>query len=147
MEGSFMSDFSKVSPDKIVNHMLENDAFSQWLGIEFIEVQEGACTLQCTLKHQMLNGYSIAHGGIIFSLADSAIAFASASFGRLTVAIDHSISFTKEAVLGDTLIAKAETTSMRFKTGVIRVEITNQHNELVAAVKGTVYRKSEEFEL
>ncbi|MCG2588155.1 PaaI family thioesterase [Rhodohalobacter sulfatireducens] len=145
MENSFMNDSSNTSPGKIVNHMLENDAFSQWLGIELIEVQEGACILQCTLKHQMLNGYSIVHGGIIFSLADSAIAFASASFGRLTVAIDHSISFTKEAVLGDTLTAKAETISMRFKTGVIRVEITNQHNELVALVKGTVYRKSEEF--
>lgn len=142
-----MNESSKTSPRKIVNHMLENDAFSQWLGIELVEVHEGACTLRCTLKHQMLNGYSIAHGGIIFSLADSAIAFASASFGRLTVAIDHSISFTKEAVLGDTLTAKTETISMRFKTGVIRVEITNQHNELVALVKGTVYRKSEEFEL
>jgi acyl-CoA thioesterase len=127
--------------------MLENDAFSQWLGIRLLNVTEGSCTLQCTLSDKMLNGYDIAHGGILFSLADSAIAFASASFGRLTVAIDHSISFTKEAVLEDTLTAKAETISMRFKIGVIRVEITNQHNELVAVVKGTVYRKSEKFEL
>ncbi|MDZ7719619.1 MAG: hotdog fold thioesterase [Balneolaceae bacterium] len=142
-----MSDSSKPSAETIVKHMLQHDAFSQWLGIELIDVKEGACTLKCTLTDKMLNGYKIAHGGIIFSLADSAIAFASASYGRLTVAIDHSISFTKKAVSGDALTVKAKALSMKFKTGVIHVDITNQHDELIAVIKGTVYRKSEEFNL
>lgn len=127
--------------------MLENDAFSQWLGIELLEIQEGACKLRCKVSDEMLNGYKIAHGGILFSLADSAIAFTTASYGRISVAIDHSISFTKKAVSGDILIAKAETISMGYKTGVIEVKITNQRDELVALVKGTVYRTSEEFDL
>lgn len=127
--------------------MLENDAFSQWLGIELLEVDEGSCKLQCRLTEEMLNGYKIAHGGILFSIADSAIAFASASYGRIAVAIDHSISFTKKTVSGDVLLAEAETISMGFKTGVIQVKITNQQEELVAVVKGTVYRTSKEFEL
>ena len=142
-----MSSSSDLSPVRIVNHMLENDAFSQWLGIELLEIEEGSCKLQCTLTDKMLNGYKIAHGGILFSLADSAIAFASASYGRISVAIDHSISFTKKTVSGDILLVKAETISMGFKTGVIQVRITNQQKELVAIVKGTVYRTSEEFEL
>lgn len=141
-----MSKSSDLSPARIVNHMLENDAFSKWLGIELLEVEEGSCKLRCTLTDEMLNGYKIAHGGILFSLADSAIAFASASYGRIAVAIDHSISFTKKAVSEDILLAKAKTISMGFKTGVIQVKITNQNDELVAIVKGTVYRTSEEFE-
>lgn len=142
-----MSNSSNLSPARIVNHMLDNDAFSQWLGIELLDVKEGACSLRCTLSDKMMNGYKIAHGGILFSLADSAIAFASASFGRNAVALDHSISFTQKAVSGDVLLIEAETISMGYKTGVIEVRITNQHDELVAIVKGTIYRTSEEFEL
>ncbi len=142
-----MSNSSTPSPALIVNHMLENDAFSQWLGIELMDVNEGSCSLKCALSDEMMNGYKIAHGGILFSLADSAIAFASASYGRIAVALDHSISFTKKAVSGDVLLVKAETISMGFKTGVIEVRITNQHDELVAIVKGTVYQTGEQFEL
>lgn len=142
-----MSNSSNPSPEKIVNHMLENDAFSQWLGIELMEVEEGQCLLKCRLTDEMLNGYKIAHGGILFSLADSAIAFASASYGRQAVAIDHSISFIKKAVSDDTLSIKAEIVSMGFKTGVIHVEIANQNDELIAVVKGTVYRTNDRFKL
>lgn len=142
-----MSDSPTPSPAEIVNHMLENDAFSQWLGIELIEVQEGKCVLRCTLNNEMLNGYKIAHGGIIFSIADSAIAFTSASYGRIAVAIDHSISFINKAISGDILTVKAKTISMGFKTGVIGVEIKNNEDEFIAVVKGTVYRTSDTFEL
>ena len=142
-----MSNSSNFPPKKIVLHMLKNDAFSQWLGIELVKVEEGQCSLRCKITDEMLNGYNIAHGGILFSLADSAIAFASATYGRIAVAIDHSISFIKKAVSGDILSIKAEAVSMGFKTGVIRVEIKNQKDELVAVVKGAVYRTDEMFEL
>lgn len=140
-----MSNSSQPSPEQIVRQMLENDAFSLWLGIELLDVAEGTCTLKCTLSDQMLNGFNIAHGGILFSLADSAIAFASSSYGRQAVAIDHSISFIAKASSGDILTVKAESISMGYKTGVIHVEITNQNEELVAVVKGTVYRTSKTF--
>lgn len=142
-----MSHESHHSPEKIVHHMLKNDEFSQWLGIHVIDVQEGACTLQCTVTEKMMNGYKIAHGGVLFSLADSAIAFASASYGRVAVAIDHSISFLKKTVAGDMLTIKAETVSMGRRTGVIQVEIENSDRQLVAVVKGTVYRTNETFDL
>lgn len=142
-----MSNSPTPMPEEIVRHMLKNDPFSQWLGIELIDVKEGKCILRCTLNDEMLNGYRIAHGGIIFSLADSAIAFASASYGRVAVAIDHSISFISKAKSGDTLTAKAKTVSMGFKTGVIEVEIKNNEDELIAVVKGTVYRTSDTFKL
>lgn len=141
-----MSDSSTLSPEEIVTQLLKNDAFSQWLGVEVIEAGKGACKLRCTVHKGMLNGYKITHGGALFSLADSAIAFASATYGRTALAIDHSISFTKKAVLGDTLTAEAETVSMGRKTGVIQVQIKNQDNELVALIKGTVYRTSERLE-
>lgn len=123
--------------------MLESDAFSNWLDIQIIDVSEGECTLSCTVRQDMLNGYKIAHGGVIFSLADSAIAFASSTFGRVAVTIDHSISFIKKASAGDHLIVSAKTLFMGHKTGVIQVEISNEDDELIAIVKGTVYRKSD----
>lgn len=140
-----MSDSAELSPEMIVNQLMANDAFSKWLGIEIIEVKKGVCTLQCTITDDMLNGYQIAHGGIIFSLADSAIAFASATYGRIAVAIDHSVSFIKQATPGDDLVVKAETISMSHKIGVINVEVKNKNDQLVALVKGTVYRKSDTF--
>ena len=133
-------------PQKIVKQMLKNDAFSNWLGIEIIEVFEGGCKLTCIVRDDMLNGYKIAHGGILFSLADSAIAFASATYGRVAVTIDHSISFIKKATAGDQLKVTANTLSMGHKTGVIQVEISNQDEELIGFVKGTVYRTSKKFE-
>ena len=68
--------------EKIVDTMYQNDAFSQWLGIEIIDVYEGFCQLKMTVRKEMLNGFQIAHGGIAYSLADSALAFASNSHGR-----------------------------------------------------------------
>lgn len=135
-----MSKSTDPSPQTIVAHMLKNDPFSRWMGVEIIEVNEGSCTIRCTVNSSMLNGFQIAHGGIIFSLADTAVAFASATFGRIVLAIDHSISFIKKAAAGDILTAKAETVSMGRKTGVINVEITNDSDELIAVMKGTVYR-------
>ena len=77
---------------QVINQMYENDAFSQWLGIERIEEGLGYCQLKMTIRSEMLNGFGIAHGGISFSLADSALAFACNSHGRRAVSIETSIS-------------------------------------------------------
>lgn len=142
-----MNSHSDPSPKDIVEHMLKNDPFSQWLDLRVLEIKEGSCLLECIVTEKMLNGYQIAHGGVLFSLADSAIAFTSASYGRVAVAIDYSISFIKKVLTNDLLTIKAEAISMGNKTGVIKVEITNDDEKLVAVVKGTVYRTSETFNL
>lgn len=137
-----MSSSEKVSPRQIVQEMFEKDLFGQQLGIELADVGEGFCKLRCTLTDEMLNSYNIAHGGVLFSIADSAIAYAAATHGRISVAIDHNISFLKKSHSGDLLFVTAETIHMGYKTGVLQARITNQDDELIAVVKGTVYRKS-----
>jgi acyl-CoA thioesterase len=139
-----------VEPDSdraltIVHHMLNNDPFSQWMGVELLDVREGYCRISCTVKNEMLNGFSVTHGGIIFSLADSALAFASSSLGRVSLGVDHSISFTQKCYEGDLLTAEATCVHSGNKTGVVRVDVTNQKQELVATLKGTVYRTSGTF--
>ena len=81
--------------------MMEKDYFSQWLGIERLEEKEGFCKLKMTLRKEMCNGLEIAHGGIAFSLADSALAFASNSQGRHAMSIETSISHVKPLKAGE----------------------------------------------
>ena len=80
--------------DIIKNKMYANDEFSKWLGIEILKVGEGSCQLKMTVRAEMTNGFKIAHGGITYSLADSALAFASNSHGRQAVSVETSISHT-----------------------------------------------------
>ena len=130
---------------KIVNHMLKNDLFSQWMGVKVLEVREGFCKISCPVKEEMLNGFKVTHGGILFSLADSALAFSSATYGRVALAIDNNISFLKKTTAGDTITAESECISLTHKTGVFQIRITNSDDEMVALMKGTVYRTGEEF--
>ena len=86
-----------------VNKMFRNDKFSQWLGIEIWEIKPGSCDLKMFVRDEMLNGFDILHGGVTFSMADSALAFASNSHGRLSVVIEANMSFPKSAKTGDVL--------------------------------------------
>lgn len=142
-----MADLKESTPHKIVQYMLQNDPFSLWMGVELLEVWEGYCKISCPVKKEMMNGFDVTHGGILFSLADSALAFSSATYGRVALAIDNNISFLKQTVTGDTITAESECISLSHKTGVFQVRITNDKNELAALMKGTVYRTSREFEL
>jgi acyl-CoA thioesterase len=132
-------------PEKIVSKMYDNDWFSQWLGIERLEVKQGKCVLRMTIRKEMLNGFAIAHGGITYSLADSALAFASNSHGRMSVSVETSISHTESLKEGDVITATAEEMSLSNKVGVYHITVTNQHNKVVALFKGTVYRTSKEW--
>lgn len=136
---------TESSANKIVHQMFESDAFSKWLGIEIIEVGEGFCELQMTVRVEMTNGFKIAHGGITYSLADSALAFASNSHGRKSVSVETSISHTKQCFVGDVITAKAKEKSISNKIAVYEITITNQKDETVALFKGTVYRTSKEW--
>lgn len=125
--------------------MYDNDWFSQWLGIERVKVEPGICVLRMTIRKEMLNGFGIAHGGITYSLADSALAFASNSHGRMSVSVETSISHTEQLREGDVITASAEEMNLSNKIGVYHVTVRNQNNETVALFKGTVYRTGKEW--
>jgi acyl-CoA thioesterase len=124
----------------VVNHMYANDAFSQWLGIEVLEIREGYSKLRMTLREEMTNGFKIAHGGITYSLADSALAFASNARGDHALSIETSIAHTRPAQVGDVLFAEAIEKSHTRRFGIYEVTVTNARGELIALFKGTVYR-------
>ncbi len=130
---------------RVVDKMLGEDKFSQWLGIEPILIEQGHCILRMKIRGEMVNGFGIAHGGIAFSLADSALAFAANAYGRLSVALECSISFPVAVKVEDILTCEAKEFSLTHKTGVYLIEVSNQYDEKVAFFKGTVYRTSKEW--
>ena len=130
---------------KIVDKMFDQDAFSQWLGIEIVDLSKGYCKLKMKVRGEMLNGFHIAHGGIAYSLADSALAFASNSNGKKSLSVETSISHTISIKDGDELTATTEELSLSDKIGVYLITITNKDNQKIAYFKGTVYRTSKDW--
>jgi acyl-CoA thioesterase len=124
----------------VVNHMTDHDAFSQWMGIEVLEIKEGYSKIQMTIRKEMVNGFGIVHGGLPFSLADSAFAFACNNRNNLSVALDVTISFMKAVNVGDVLTAEAKEIHNGRSTGVYLIKVSNQKNEQVALFKGTCFR-------
>jgi len=132
---------------KVVDRMYDHDTFSQWLGIERLSVEAGKCILRMKVRKEMLNGFGIAHGGITYALADSALAFASNSHGRKSVSIETSISHTISLKEGDEITATAEEVSLSNKIAVYYITIRNSSGNIVALFKGTVYRTSKDWEV
>lgn len=132
-----MSDKSRAQ--SIVKAMMAEDAYSQWLGIEVLDVEPGSCVLRMTVRSDMVNGFGITHGGITYGLADSALAFASNGYGKQAVSIETSISHTNKVVTGDVLTVVAEEKNRTRKTGLYHMEIRNQNNDLVGLFQGTVF--------
>ncbi len=129
----------------VVDKMMAHDLFSQWLGIEVIEIKPGRCVLQMEVRDEMLNGFNILHGGVTFAFADSALAFASNSYGRKSVSIEASMSYTGQVEEGDILIATAEVASISHKIAVFNVIVTNLEDTKIALFKGTVYRTEKDW--
>ncbi len=132
---------------KIIDAMYHKDAYSQWLGIKRIAEGDGTCTLQMTIRKEMTNGFDIAHGGISYAFADSALAFASNSRGRHALSIETSISHVAPLKTGDVILAIAKEENLTNRTGVYTVEVRKQDQKLVALFKGTVFRTSKEWEI
>jgi acyl-CoA thioesterase len=124
----------------VVNKMMTDDLFSQWLGIKILDVKEGYSKIQITLRNEMINGFGIIHGGIAFSLADSAFAFACNNRNNLSMALDTSITFIKATKPGDTLTAEAKELHNGRSTGLYLITVINQNEEQVALFKGTCFR-------
>jgi len=124
----------------VVAHMMRHDLFSQWLGIEVLEIREGYSRIRMTVRPEMVNGFGIVHGGIAFSLADSAFAFACNNRNNLSVALDTSINFIKPVHIDDVLTAEARELHNGKSTGLYDINITNQREHLIARFKGLCYR-------
>lgn len=135
-----MSSEKDLKATQVVEHMMKHDLFSQWLGIQVIDIKEGYSKITMTIRKEMINGLGIIHGGVAFSMADSAFAFACNNRNVLSVALDTSINFLKPVHIDDTLIAEAKELHNGKSTGLYHITITNQHNNVVAVFKGTCYR-------
>ena len=128
---------------KAVYHkMMETDYCTQWLGATPVFIKEGHCQLKMTVRKEMLNGHGILHGGIAFTFADSAFAFAANSFGRVAVSINSNMIFSKAAQLGETIFAEAKPLNITHKTADFDVDITNEKGAIYYRFRGTVYRSS-----
>lgn len=130
--------------ERIQHAMLARDTFSRWLGVEVLDIAPGTCTLRMTVRGDMLNGFGVAHGGIVFSAADSAFAFACNTHGRVTVSIENSITYPLAIREGDVLTAVAREEAASERLGYYRVDVTRQGGELVALFRGTAYRTLKE---
>ncbi|NGP88492.1 hydroxyphenylacetyl-CoA thioesterase PaaI [Fodinibius halophilus] len=129
---------------KVVEKMMADDAFSQWLGIEVVDIEPGYAQLEMKVRPEMVNGFNVSHGGIAFSLADSALAFASNSYGRVALALENNISFTKKVMAGDQLTATTEELSLGRRIAVYNINIQNQDDDKVALFRGTVFRTQDQ---
>jgi acyl-CoA thioesterase len=133
-------DAAQKSAEKLVQGMIARDGFSAWLGIEIVEVRPAASTVRLKVRRDMLNGFGMCHGGIPYSLADSALAFASNTHGTVTVSIENTISYPAPINEGDILTAVAEEESAGNRIAFYRVTVTNQASIVVGLFRGTVYR-------
>ncbi|MEO6446901.1 MAG: hydroxyphenylacetyl-CoA thioesterase PaaI [Gemmatimonadaceae bacterium] len=120
--------------------MLESDAMSRWLGLEVLEIAPRRSRCRMTVRDEMVNGFGVAHGGVVFTFADSAFAFACNTHGHVTVAVDNSITYPAAIRPGDVLIADAREEAGSSRLGYYRVDVHNQRGELVALFRGTAYR-------
>jgi len=129
-----------MTPQEVLEIMIKRDQFTKWMGLEIDKIDTGYCKLHYTVKQEMLNGFENIHGGVLFSAADSAFAFACNSHGIITVALDVSITFTRPAKEGEVLTVEATELHLGNKTGVYAIRTTNAEGQLVALFKGTAYR-------
>lgn len=130
---------------KIPYKMLSMDPFSRWLGIEILECELGRCKLGLRVRKDMLNSMNYLHGGISYSLADTAFGFASNTHGKYAVSIETSINHIEALEEGDYLIAESVIEKVKTKLGFNVVEV-RRNNELVALFKGVVYRTNKDWE-
>jgi acyl-CoA thioesterase len=131
----------------VVRHMLAHDAFSRWLGVEVLDTGPGRVNLRMTVREEMTNGFGVCHGGVTFAFADSALAFASNTGGKLTVSIENSITYPVAVQAGDELRAEAEREAGSRRMAYYRVRVTRSDGTVVALFRGTVYQTDRDHEV
>lgn len=130
--------------ERVVGGMMARDLFSRWMGMTIVDVRPRTATVRLTVRPEMVNGFGVAHGGVVYSLADSALAFASNTHGKVTVAINNSISYPAAVNVGDVLTAVAESDGESRRLGYYRVIVRNQKEAIVATFTGTVYKTKDD---
>lgn len=128
--------------ERVVEAMVRTDAMSAWLGVEVMSVAPRRAVCRMTVRAEMVNGFGVSHGGVVFSLADSAFAFACNTHGRVTVSIENSITYPAAIHPGDVLTAEAAEEASSNRLSYYRVEVRNQAHEVVALFRGTAFRTS-----
>ena len=136
-----MSDLLEI---ETIKKFFKGDRLAEYLGIELVEVSMGKAVARMEIREEHLNGIDTVHGGAIFTLADFAFAVAANSHGRVTVAINVSISFMKASTKG-TLTAVANEISLNPKIATYTVNICNDDGELIAIFQGLAYRKRDKI--
>ena len=131
-----MSLSPKERAERSAQIMWQEDKASQTMGMKLENVDEGKAELSLVVSETHVNGHQICHGGITFSLADSAFAFACNSRNQLTVAHHNIISYIAPAYLGDKLVAKATELALNGRNGIYDVKVTNQNNKVIAEFRG-----------
>lgn len=119
--------------------MFERDRASKALGMSIEAIGPGYAQLRMTVREDMLNGHATCHGGLIFTLADSAFAFACNACNRVTVALGGQVTFVEPARLGEVLIAEAIEQSRTRRTGVYDVEVSTEDGRKIALFRGNAY--------
>lgn len=130
--------------ERVVRSMMARDAFSRWLGIDVLDVSPQRSTCRLTVRDEMVNGFGVTHGGIAFSLADSAFAFACNTHGKVTVSIENSITYPAPIHVGDVLTAVAREDAASGRLGYYSAEVTNQRGEVVALFRGTAFKTTKD---
>ena len=134
------ADEANALAKRVAERMFDSDRASRALGIAIAQIGPGRASLTMTVRADMVNGHAICHGGFIFTLADSAFAFACNSYNFNTVAQGCSIEYLAPAREGDVLTAVAHERSLSGRTGVYDIEVTNQRGETIALFRGKSYR-------
>jgi acyl-CoA thioesterase len=129
----------------VMERFIDQDRYAQYLGVEICEWSEGYAKAKLELDRNHLNSVNTVHGGVLFSLADSAFSVASNSHGTVAVAIQVCISYFK-AVSGGTLYAEAREVSRNPKLATYLIEVSDDTGSLLGIFQGTVYRKSARIE-
>ena len=129
-----------MTPDELAKACAEtmwsNDDASRGLGMEIVRIAQGEAVLSMPVRADMLNGQKICHGGFMFTLADSAFAFACNGYNQFTVAQRCSIDFLAPVFEGDLLTAYAEERTRKGRSGIYDVRVKNQRGEVVAEMRG-----------
>lgn len=133
-----------IASNLIPERMLSLDAFSQWMGIEIVECELGRCKVAMTIRKEMLNSMNYAHGGISYTLADTAFGFAANTHGKYAVSIETSINHIEALNEGDYLVAESVIEKVNHKLGFNVIEV-KRGDELVALFKGVVYRTQKDW--
>lgn len=129
-----------LSPEEIARKSAEamwaNDDASKWLGMSLDAVGPGTAVTSMTVEKHHTNGHDICHGGYIFTLADSAFAFACNSHNQIVVAQSNTITFVAPGMLGDRLTARCRELARFGRSGIYDVTVTNQDGRVIAEFRG-----------